>query len=172
MERSHILGYKWLGSALHGWVFAVYFGAVVCVGTLTTGLHLAGGIFLFGSALIHAFFWTTLGLYYSVVCRTVLSAYMRLGLTLLFTIVGTAMYAGIVDFNRNDWGGYFLACGLNPLASWWVFGFTSYDFDRFDVSKAAVGGCLAGVVIYALLGCSLWLLAYGKFQRERYRHME
>jgi ABC-type transport system involved in multi-copper enzyme maturation permease subunit len=172
MERTIILGYKWLGSALHGWMFAVFFGAVVVFGTLTTGLHPAAGVFLLGSLLVHAFFWTTLGLYFSVVCRTVLSAYMRLGLTLLLVIVGTALYAGTVDFSRGDWSGYFLACGLNPFATWWILGFTSRDYFMDQVEKSAVGGCLLGVVIYALLALSLWLLIYGKFQRERYRHVE
>ncbi len=171
-ERSTILGYKWLGSALHGWMFAVFFGAVVLFGMVTTGLHPAAGIFLLGSLIIHTFFWTTLGLYYSVVCRTVLSAYLRLGLTLLFLIIATALYAAIVDFQRDDWTGYFLACGLNPVASLWIFGFTSHEYHHFDVSQAAVGGCLAGVLIYVLLTASLWLLTYGKFQRERYRHVE
>jgi len=172
IDRTTILGYKWLGSALHGWVFAAYFGVIVFFGMVTTGLHPAASILLAGSVLIHAFFWTTLGLYYSVVCRTVLSAYLRLGLTLLGVIMATVMYAGIVDFNRDDWTGYFLACGLNPLASWWVFGFTSFEYRHFEVSKPVVGGCLAGVLIYLLMTASLWLLCYGKFQRERYRHME
>ena len=173
IERSTILGYKWLGSALHGWMFAVFFAGVVVFGVVTTGLHPAAGIFLLGSGLIHAIFWTTLGLYYSVVCRTMLAAYLRLGLTLLFVIVATALYAGIVmDFRADDWKGYFLACGLNPVASWWIFGFTSHEFHQFEVSKAAVGGCLAGILIYVLLTGSLWLLVYGKFQRERYRHVE
>lgn len=172
MDRNAILGYKWLGSALHGWVFAVFFGGVVIFGTLTTGMHVAAGIFLIGSVLIHAFFWITLGLYLSVTCRTVLSAYLRLGLMLLFVIIATALYAGIVNFRRDDWAGYFLACGLNPLASWWIFGFTSYEFHQMQVSKAEIGGCLAGVLIYLLLTASLWLLTYGKFQRERYRHVE
>ena len=79
---------------------------------------------------------------------------------------------GTVDFARDDWKGYFLACGLNPLATWWVLGFTSRDYFVHEVGKAAVGGCLAGVILYALLAVSLWLLAYGKFQRERYRHVE
>src|SRR5207244_2105795 len=126
IERTAILGYKWLGSALHGWMFAVFFGAVVLFGAITTGIHPAAAIFLLGSVLVHAVFWTTLGLYYSVVCRTVLSAYMRLGLTLVLVIVATGLYAGTVDFNRDDWQGYFLACGLNPLATWWVLAFTSH----------------------------------------------
>lgn len=172
IDRTTILGYKWLGSALHGWMFAVYVGAIVLFGMVTTGLHPAGAILLLGSVLIHVFFWTTLGLYYSVVCRTVLSAYLRLGLTLLGVIVATAMYAGIVDFSRDDWSGYFLSCGLNPLASWWIFGFTTFEYHHFEVSKPAIGGCLAGVLIYLLMTASLWLLAYGKFQRERYRHVE
>lgn len=172
MERTAVLGYKWLGSILHGWIFALFFGAVVLLGILTTGLHLAGGILLLGAVLIHAFFWTTLGLYLSVVCRTVLAAYTRLGLTLLFIIICTALYAGVVDFGRGDWGGYFLACGLNPFASWWICGFTSYEYATFDVQKASVGGCLAGILVYALLTLCLWLLAYGRFQRERYRHVE
>jgi ABC-type transport system involved in multi-copper enzyme maturation permease subunit len=172
MERSTILGYKWLGNILHGWIFALFFGAVVVLGTMTTGLHLAGGIFLLGAVLIHACFWTTLGLYLSVVCKTVLSAYTRLGLTLLFVVIGTALYAGIVDFGRDDFSGYFLSCGLNPLACWWLLAFTTREYATFEVQKTAVGGCLAGVLVYALLTLSLWLLAYGRFQRERYRHVE
>lgn len=172
IDRSTILGYKWLGSALHGWIFAAYFAAVVVFGVITTATHVAGGIFLLGSFLIHAFFWTTLGLYYSVVCRTVLSAYMRLGLSLLFVIVATALYAGMIGFDRNDWTGYFLSCGLNPLASWWVFGFTTWELNQFQLQPAAVNGCLAGTLVYAVLTGSLWLLAYGKFQRERFRHVE
>lgn len=172
MERTAILGYKWLGSALHGWIFAAYFVTVVVFGTITTGLHLAGAIFMLGGALIHAFFWTTLGLYFSTVCRTVLSAYMRLGLTLLFVIVGTALYAGIVDFRRDDWTGYFLACGLNPLATWWIFGFTNYEYTQQLLQPAAVEGCLMGIVMYVLMTLSLWLLTYGKFHRERIRSIE
>ena len=172
IDRTVILGYKWLGSALHGWIFAAYFMAIVFLGTVTTGLHLAAGIFLLGSVLVHAVFWTTLGLYFSVICRTVLSAYMRLGLAFLFVIVATFMYAAIVNFGRDDWTGSFLSWGLNPLATWWVLAFTSRDYRNFDMEPGAVVGCLAGVLIYALLTLSVGLLTYGKFQRERYRHVE
>ncbi|MCI0681312.1 MAG: ABC transporter permease subunit [Gemmataceae bacterium] len=172
VERGAILGYKWLGSALHGWIFAAYFVAVVIFGVITTATHVAAGIFLLGSFLIQAFFWTTLGLYYSVVCRTVLAAYLRLGLSLLFVIVATALYGGIIGIDRNDWAGYFLSCGLNPPASIWWFGFTSHEFQQPHFETAAVKGCLAGSLIYTLLAGSLWLMAYGKFQRERFRSVE
>lgn len=172
IDRGAILGYKWLGSALHGWIFAAYFVAVVFFGVITTATHIAGGIFLLGSFLIQAFFWTTLGLYYSVVCRTVLAAYMRLGLSLLFVIVATALYGGMIGFERNDWTGYFLSCGLNPLASWWVYGFTSWELQHFQLAPAAVHGCLAGTLVYTILTGSLWLLTYGTFQRERFRSVE
>jgi hypothetical protein len=172
IDRGVILGYKWLGSALHGWIFAAFFVAVVLFGMITTATHLAAGIFLLGSFLIQVFFWTTLGLYFSVVCRTVLSAYLRLGLSLLFVIAATALYGGMIGIHRDDWAGYFLCCGLNPVASWWVFGFTSFELHSFQVVPAAVKGCLAGTVVYALLGASLWLLTHGKFQRERFRNIE
>ncbi len=172
IERTSILGFKWLGSALHGWMFAAFFGGVVLFGAITTGMHIAGAILIVGAVLVHGFFWTTLGLYFSVVCRTVLSAYMRLGLTLVLVIILTALYGGVVRFDSDELSGYFLACGMNPLACWWVLGFTSHELNSYEISKAAVGGCLLGVLIYALLAVSLWLLAYGKFQRERYRHVE
>jgi ABC-type transport system involved in multi-copper enzyme maturation permease subunit len=171
-DRSNILGWKWLGSVLHGWIFAAFFGAIVLIGCITTATHIAAGIFLVGSLIVHAAFWTTLGLYFSVICRTVLSSYMRLGISVFFMIFATFLFAATVDYGPHDWGGHFVSRGLNPLAAWWTLGFTRHAYENFEFTQAEVGGALLGVFAYALLACLLWLLILGRFHREQTRNLQ
>jgi ABC-type transport system involved in multi-copper enzyme maturation permease subunit len=172
MDRTTLLGWKWLGSILHGWIFAALFAGIVFIGCLTTATHVAAGIFLLGSMIIHAAFWTTAGLYCSVVCRSVLSAYMRLGMAIFFVIFASFMFAATVDFSTDDMGGYFISRGLNPLATWWTLGFTSHEYRHYHFTHAQVAGSLLGVFTYALVGLLLWLWTLGRFYREQHRPRE
>lgn len=168
IERVEILWTKWIGNFWRGWGWWVCFATTVVLGMVLTGIHVAGGLVLLAAGLIYGFFFASLGLFLSVVSKTVLSAYAKMALVLLFMLFGTWLLSEVLTTPSEQWYGYFLRIGFNPVRTWWTLAFSYQQMLTEGVSLGRqFGACLLGLALYTILGIALWLLAWWRFSKER-----
>src|SRR4029077_12334327 len=104
------------------------------------------------AVLIHAAFLGSLGLFWSVVSKTVLSAHAKMALSLLFLLFGTWLFSDVIAVSLTAHHGEFLRIGLNPVRTWWALAFSWRDFlDPSGDLDRQCGGALLGLAFYVLL---------------------
>jgi hypothetical protein len=122
---------------------------------------------------VHAAFLTSLGLYFSVISRTILGAYAKMALSLLGIAGFTTLWGIALNLPEGHWANDLVEIGLNPVRTWLALGFTYRDFAGADrLFLNSFGASLAGIGFYALMALLFWVLACRAFRRERYRHVE
>jgi ABC-type transport system involved in multi-copper enzyme maturation permease subunit len=124
---------------------------------LMSGWNPIAGLFLAIALAVHFLFFAMLGLFLSVICRTSVSAYVTMGVILLFLFIGTVFAAMLLNPpGVSSW----LTSGLNPVGCWLMI----TDWWRTDLGHAEfeIIACLSA---YALAAFALWKLACWRFGR-------
>lgn len=173
MERQAILNSKWFAGLSRnlGWLLCLW--GMAALGAMTGGMHFAGALLFAGVPVFHAAFFNSLGLYLSVVCRTLLEAYVKLSLIFFALLVVTWIAGVVLDWAGLTMIGSTVGIGLNPVWSWWTLGFSYPEFRNADPDFITrLSGCLLGLCIYIIGAILFWYLARRTFQKERYRHVE
>jgi ABC-type transport system involved in multi-copper enzyme maturation permease subunit len=139
--------WTWFVPAGVAWLFMVVLGH----GRLAIGLVLPFVI------LVHLGFFAALGMFLSVTCRSALSAYISLGLVLVFLLFGVPIFFSFLDFapNLNAW-----QRGLNPVHCWLTIAF---EWRRSRPQQDVIVTC---VFCYLLAALALWLAACWRFMRD------
>ena len=172
-SRKRILLAKWLGNYCYPVGFGIGLVGTILMGTATLGMHFAGAMVVTSAIAIHAAFLTSLGLFFSVVSRTILTAYARIAMVLLAIVGGTALWGITLNLPEGYWANDLVEIGLNPVRTWWALSFTYRDFmDDNRQFYNRFGASLAGIGFYALMALLLWWMTCRTFRRERYRHVE
>jgi len=173
IERQDILNAKWLAGLNRnlGWLLCLW--AMAVFGLVTGGMHFAGAMLFAGIPVFHAAFFNSLGLYLSVVCKTLIEAYVKLALIFFALLAGTWLAGTVLEWAGLRTLGNVVGIGLNPAWTWWAASFSYPEFNRdHDALMAQLSGCLLGLCIYLVGAIAFWFLACRTFQRERYRHVE
>ena len=168
IARREILYTKWLGCFFRSWLWWVCFASAVVLGTVLTAIHFSGAMLFLAAVVVHGAFFTSLGLFLSVVSKTALSAHGKMALLILFMFFGTWLFSEVVAGVMDDTFGNFLRIGLNPVRTWWTLGFTWRDFlDRGPGLDVQFRGALLGLAFYSVLAVLFWILAAWRFGKER-----
>jgi hypothetical protein len=168
VNRVEILSRKWLGCFFRAWFWWVCLAAEVALSTLLTGIQISGGMFFLAAVFIHGAFFCSVGLFLSVVSKSVLAAHGKIALLVLFLFLGTWLFSEVIAVSLTDTYADFLRIGLNPVRTWWALAFSWRDFwDRSSNLERQVAGGLLGVAFYGMLAVVFWLLASWRFSRER-----
>jgi hypothetical protein len=118
-----ILAAKWQGAVLRGWGLAATAGVVLLVGTVTLVIHPVSAALLAVAAAVHVGFFTCLGLWLSVSCRTTLRAVSLTALLLVTLTVGPWVALRFSEFQRGGVGAGFarelLEVGVSPVGAWY-----------------------------------------------------
>ncbi|HWY86331.1 MAG TPA: ABC transporter permease subunit [Gemmataceae bacterium] len=173
VSRLELLRAKWLGCFFRAWPWWECLAVAVFLGTILTTIQLSGGMLLLAAVLIHGAFLCSLGLFLSVVSKTVLSAHAKMALILLFLFFGTWLFSEVIAVSLTARYGEFLRIGLNPVRTWWALAFSWRDFlDASGDLDRQFAGALLGLAFYVLLAIVFWLLACWRFGKESSRAVD
>ncbi len=187
VDRTAVLGAKWLGPVLRGRLLGFCIVLVGVTGVLSGVFHPAGLPLVAVAVAVHACFWASAGLWLSVVCRTTLQARVGTALVVVLVFGGSWVFlsghpqshperlvsdpasgVGMVVFPTA-----FAELGLNPARCWWFLmiargGRVASDpsavveSQLFGVRLAAAA---AGTAAFALAAGLLWLDACRRFRK-------
>jgi ABC-type transport system involved in multi-copper enzyme maturation permease subunit len=155
LSPLEILADKLAGNLLRYWTWVVPFALPWLVLSLCI-FGVGVGSMLLCALMAHLAFFTVLGLFLSVFCRTALSAYLTLGLVAVALLLGTLILSLLVD--RAE-GAVFFRDGANPVGCWIAICSHLYGFSsRWEV--------FWGVMAYAVGAIVLAALAWWRFRRR------
>ncbi len=165
VNRLDILRAKWLGCFYRGRLWWFGLAAVIAVSTLLTAIQIVGGILFLVAVFIHGAFLCSLGLFLSVVSKTVLSAHAKMALILMFLLFGTVLFSEVMAISLTGGIGEILRVGLNPVRTWWTLTFSWQDYlDRSWNLDGRIASALLGLALYGLLAVVFWFLARWRFR--------
>ncbi len=157
LERDELLRIKWLAG---GWYFrraghlSVLF---IAIGVLAGMVHPIGAIALALAGLVHFEFFSLLGLWLSLTCRTTAQARLILGV-IIASLTTSPLWLPL----RLEG----IQLVFNPLLSWWTLGFGWYQLAEGEELWRKLGLCLLGLVIYAGATQALWQSARKRFRAD------
>jgi ABC-type transport system involved in multi-copper enzyme maturation permease subunit len=168
VSRFEILYAKWLGCFFRSWPWWTCLAATAALGTFLTALQVSGGMLLLAAVFIHGACLCSMGLFLSVISRSVLSAHGKMALILLFLLFGTWLFSEVIAVSLADAYGDFVRVGLNPVRTWWALGFSWRDYeDPFHTLDQQFSGAMVGLALYTLLAIVFWVLARWRFGKEK-----
>lgn len=175
LEHDELLAAKWKGSLWNAQFLARFLGLVWLLGALTIGLHVVALVFVPIAFAVMAAFVASLGMYFSVTCRTTLQAVTWTGLA-IFAVTVTPLLLAPSDIALS-------LPGLSPEATEWLYRMELHGLSPpailvtltvgYQDLKGGSGGitveqfwaALIGVIIYAAAALSLWKLSCVRFRR-------
>jgi ABC-type transport system involved in multi-copper enzyme maturation permease subunit len=169
IDSTSILFGKWVGSILSLRFGILWLGLVWAVGIVTGGLHVVALPLVMASWLVYAAFLATLGLWYSVVCKTSLRATV---LTILTTILVSIAHwlpwmccgimmarSGMETIAEHAWK--FQAGVLTPP---FVLGFLPFSSEELSRNELRNDSNWRELMAFSLLGLVFWsCMAAGLF---------
>jgi ABC-type transport system involved in multi-copper enzyme maturation permease subunit len=174
LTRREILGAAWLGSILRYRLLAPCLAAVWTLAILATAIHPLAVPYLFLAVAVHLAFFSSLGIWISLVSRNTLWAHFSIVLMLLLVFLGwwvvraySTMLLGIVP-GSSSWWGRFVEIGLSPDRTWRHL---CSDWAHFPGMASLenlhepFGVAVAGLWLYAALAGLLWLAACRRLRR-------
>jgi ABC-type transport system involved in multi-copper enzyme maturation permease subunit len=178
LDSSSILHAKWLGSIMGVRLGLVWLALIWAVGIVTGGLHMAALLLVSLSWLIFAAFVATLGLWFSVVCKTslratVLTIMTTIGLGVGHWIVwlccGFVMFSGSGSGRTGEYLLKFQAGMTPPFVMGWLH-FSTNDLqeqrshgDNYFVEFTAFS--IFGMVCWAFAAAGLYALTNIRFRQ-------
>ena len=156
VTRTELLRAKIKGNLLRYWVWLLPASISWLILLFLSGRNPAGNILLLWTLAIHLTFFSLLGLFLSVVCRTSVVAYVSLTTTLLLLVIGTAIAPSLLGQAVSiEW---WCKC-LNPVGVW-----IAIVGERWEpVSTADPEIYLTGLAIYGVAAWSLWIYLFSGF---------
>jgi ABC-type transport system involved in multi-copper enzyme maturation permease subunit len=177
LEREEILRAKWRGSLCWGQPFLYILAVLGAVGVISGVLHPVAVILLALAGRVHVWFFCTLGLWLSVICRTTMRATLGLALLLLLVTAGPWL---VLTFSETfgtrvtvaPWVSGLLGAGLDPLGAWWQLGFPWRELPVQSGLQGRQGevvlmAVLIGLVLYSFAERVLWRAACRALRREQ-----
>jgi ABC-type transport system involved in multi-copper enzyme maturation permease subunit len=182
LDASTILFAKWAGSiASIRWVW-LWLGAVWLMGLVTEGLHVLAVPFVIIAWLVYAGVFATIGLWFSLVCRTSLRATMWTLLTTVFVGGGhwiVSLFCCVMPLEMTrSYGGNdleYLAkfeAGQTPPFVLGVLAFYKGDFERpyrMDDELELIGFSVLGLGTWSMAGLVLSALLHHRFREMTLR---
>lgn len=170
VDRDALLRAKWLGGILRLRTTGFLLAGVWTFGLLIGAFHPLGVLLLAGSCAIDVVFLASLGVWLSAACRKTLWAQLSMTLILLAMLGGSWLYllnqTIPLEFTSEpgDEIGHFYEVGLNPLAVWWVAGFSWSEWDEAvglgdELFRARLHAILYGLAIFGATAGLFWLAA-------------
>jgi ABC-type transport system involved in multi-copper enzyme maturation permease subunit len=192
LESSDILWSKHLGSMLATRRVWWYLGAMWVAGVCTGGLHPLGLVHLLAAWAIYAAFFASLGLWFSVTCRTLLRSVIWTLLTTFVLTIGNwlllmcclplFMIFTTGPGSRMSLGSVqeILALGVSPPWNLWFLAYPDfperrlyeeYRYWQYGASYypgfwERLGVSFAGLMCYGLAAVLLWFLAKARFDAK------
>jgi ABC-type Na+ efflux pump permease subunit len=160
LESDEILYGKWLGGVLcvhWGWV---WLGLIWGIGLGLGGLHPVALPLLIICWFVYAAFLSSLGLWFSIRCRTTLRATVATFLTAVLASVGHwLLWFCCLPLRMGGGSGLFtlmeLQAGITPPAVFFLLSFPSESVDYWRGTGEMLGYCLVGTLLWA--GAAAWL---------------
>jgi ABC-type transport system involved in multi-copper enzyme maturation permease subunit len=165
VEWGDILWAKWLGNIIRfqamGIIFAVFLGVETLLGAFSP---LATVLIVLATA-VYLLFFSSLGLYMSLSCRSTLQASMYTG-SVLAAVTIVPLFLLLTE---ADW----LQSAINPVATWYTLAFHHQEFATANwVFWRSLAAALVGVIGYALASWWLWRRSGRLFQEEKTRFQQ
>jgi ABC-type transport system involved in multi-copper enzyme maturation permease subunit len=173
LETSSILAGKWLGSILSVRLACLWLLAIWGLGILTRGLFIPAALLLPIAILVYASFVATLGLWFSVVCKTTLRATVATFLTLFGLTAGPWLPWMLCGLMMRPGGGVELLlklqAGLTPPIALGVLAFCERDISALYGSRE-----FTELASFSVLGLFVWggatVVLWGALN-ARFRHL-
>jgi hypothetical protein len=174
VERSALLAARWQAAVLSTWPLAAGLLVLWLAALLLGYLNLLALPLLGAAALVYSVFSALLGLYFSTVCRSSMSALVWSLLAFFVVAVGpwllptnalTWLPARVLPGEAVAWLELILVHGLTPPMPLWVFGFQSVHELAEPAGAGRLLAAAAGVVLYALAAILLWHATNQHFHR-------
>jgi ABC-type transport system involved in multi-copper enzyme maturation permease subunit len=173
VERRDILRAKWWGSvSVRRWFWYVL-AFDLAASALAGQMHPLYAL-LPVAGVVHVAYFTSLGLWLSVACRSTLRANLWTAAVLLAVTVGPVLaltYGQSLSRDAPPWVGSLLETGVNPIRTWQAFAVT-WEESRPPFSPEVEGRTknvvfgLLGVAGYALAGTALWQLTCWRLRHD------
>jgi ABC-type transport system involved in multi-copper enzyme maturation permease subunit len=181
LSSDSILFAKWIGSILSvrwGWL---WLSAIWGLGLLCGGLHIVALPLVVGAWLIFAGCMATLGMWFSVVCKSSLRAIIWTLLSVVALCFGHYVFLGcgttimmivLDDPGPKDLAGWIFMFEVFALTPPINLGFLPFHGDEFRHSRwepfeafPILLCSLAGLLLWGVLGATLYLLTSERFRR-------
>jgi ABC-type transport system involved in multi-copper enzyme maturation permease subunit len=129
VDRRDLLRAKWLGALLGGRLFLLPLALALAAALLTGLLWPPALVLLVLAEAIHVAFFTSLGLWLSLSCRSTLRACLWTGAAVLGVCCGPWLalaFSQTLAAERGValWLRSLLEDGVNPVGAWWLLGFS------------------------------------------------
>jgi ABC-type transport system involved in multi-copper enzyme maturation permease subunit len=161
VSNIDVLKAKWHGALLQDTHWMGLYVLAACVAVAIGAIHFIGGILMILSPLAVAAFFGSLGLYISIVARSVLAAQIRIILVMLLMLAITLL--------RLEWylpEGVFFDGALNPLRCWYFLCSDPKDSTEVIAHDPGLAAILLGMTGFAGAAICFWLLACRAFEKE------
>jgi ABC-type transport system involved in multi-copper enzyme maturation permease subunit len=155
LDRDEILRIKWLAGLWYFRWLSVLVGCYYLIGVLTLNFHPLAAVLTLTAGLIYFLFFSLLGLWLSLMCRSTLRARLTLGLIVFALTAGPWLLLPA----EMDW----LQLVINPVACWSTLWFGWTQLDDPSLGRK-VGLCLLGLLAYGAAICVLWCGARHRFR--------
>lgn len=184
LESRDMLFGKWLGSVFSVRWVVLWLIVVWCVGVFLGGLYSFAVPWIVLSWIVYATFLATVGLWFSTVCRSSLSAALSTlaatvfcfgGLRLLWWLRSAIVAVSYRGRDSLGWVDQFLLYGLSPRVA---LGWLSFHGDHLqqgyvgnynDEPSVILLEIVIGLVFYALAAWGLWTLTKHRFEVASHR---
>lgn len=170
LKRSEILVAKGLGSIWSTRVVWLLLPAVWIVGLLSGQIHLSGFLLQIAAVLVFSIFFASLGLWFSMTCRTTTRATLFTLLAALVLLLGPSILLSDLETSGGpvSWQGFLLNYGLSPAT---ILSAMSFQYGALSAgaeeSFFKIVTAIAGMHFYMLLIALLWASMLQRFQREK-----
>jgi hypothetical protein len=177
VERSALLRARWLGGILRFRTFGFFLVGIWSLGLVTGTLHPFGVLLLAGSCAAFVALLASMGVWLALVCRDTMRAQLSMALMLLVLFVGPWLYL----MNLGDPSQFssdpaekvvhLWEVGLNPVAAWWVAGFSSPEWRDALIRQDRLFAARLHAVVYGIAGLAalaglVWYAARRRLEME------
>jgi ABC-type transport system involved in multi-copper enzyme maturation permease subunit len=178
VERVAILRAKWLGAILRLRVLGILLLGLWTLGLLTGALHPLGVMLLAASCGATGMLLASLGTWLGLVCRNTMWAQLSMALVVMLLFCGPWLRFinqsgsdSFCDDAEEHWQ-HLWQIGLNPVAAWWVAGFSWSEWREIHAPEDAnlfasrLHAVANGFLLLATLAGLFWLAARYRLDRE------
>jgi len=168
VDAAEILKAKWWTSALRTWVWIIPLAATLIYAAVGAVVHPLALLLLTIAMLVHVAFLTSLGLFLSIVSRTVLVAQIRMAVAVLFLLVLGLVTYGIYGSDPTHYS--FFVLNLSPPMCWFHLGSVGWHLDRLPAGSVEFGliAIVASLLVYGVLAWFFWFLSCQWFVADRF----
>jgi ABC-type transport system involved in multi-copper enzyme maturation permease subunit len=179
IDRNEILHAKWLGTLLRWQVFGFALLAIWTAGLVTGALHAWAVLLMAVTCAVYIVFLVNLGMWLSLASASTRWANLTMAVILLGVFGGSSLRVAYTSYYLfGTWLQWpfgllmtFLANGVNPAHTLWLFGFSWTEFADHILHTDILywqnlSRSLAELILLSILAWALWRLACRRFRRD------